>query len=345
MTTPIKITPENAGSIPFPCWLWNVFHNEWQMHHWQVELTKQWYTHYSTSPTKPEGAPDSLYMPTAERNTFTLTAQPPAGVREAIESALCDTTDAGLWPDEHLSKAVYAILTALTPFLRGETPQNASIASPIASPDIAGGPGNCKKCGKITPNVALHEHLCKSAVSPQAERLAGQLAIDFHADFNAGVTELSELKDYLLPVIADLCARVDSLKESNRVLQSFQDELLVKLGEADQQLATAERNLADLNQSIGDLAHPNSPLLLAEIAELKRELAEAHRHIEGANMASSVLSEELQTERATVARLREALEQLSISYSELCKRTGEIPLKSLENARDLFTAGTKGKGL
>jgi chromosome segregation ATPase len=35
----------------------------------------------------------------------------------------------------------------------------------------------------------------------------------------------------------------------------------------------AQRNLADLNQSIGDLAHPNSPLLLAEIAELKSELA------------------------------------------------------------------------
>jgi len=113
---PQRITPENAGSIPFPCWLKRTL---WTYHKEAPASIRQGhghpYTHfcespeseypgdiigatmhalrpdYSTSPTKPEGVPDAQRVGDSESQHeagHEPNAQPPAGVREALAKVL-----------------------------------------------------------------------------------------------------------------------------------------------------------------------------------------------------------------------------------------------------------------
>ena len=67
MTTPIKITPANRETIPFPCWIWSPtnFGNDWQ----RVTIKSEVFegdTHYSTSPTEPDCVPGEGRMTATE---------------------------------------------------------------------------------------------------------------------------------------------------------------------------------------------------------------------------------------------------------------------------------------
>jgi len=172
---PQRITPENAGSIPFPCWLW-VSTGWWRASTRNEFILRAQYlsntTHFSTSPTKPEGVPAEMALEpetpldTSQRLTCVCgqpdtqgvvhrkdgpcyRAQPPAGAREAISEvvysmyASCENREA------HMALMNARLFAALAPFL---TPQ--------------GGYGNCPKCGRGSALCACLDNPASRAASP-----------------------------------------------------------------------------------------------------------------------------------------------------------------------------------